>query len=80
VPWIVAVAVVVFVVLPLVLALALGRARGRPRAHDPDAAVLAELAELRSPSGTPFFSSGDQVMELAEQIDELRRPEPPRGG
>jgi hypothetical protein len=73
-------AVVVFVVVPLVLALALGRARGRTRSHDPQAAVLAELAEVRSPSGTPFFASGDQALELAEQIDELRRPQAPRKG
>jgi hypothetical protein len=72
--------VLVFLVLPLVLGLALGRARGRARSHDPDAAALAELAELRSPSGTPFFASGDQVLELAEQIDELRRPEAPPEG
>jgi hypothetical protein len=68
---------VVFVFVPLVLGLALGRARGRPRSHDPEAAVLAELAEVRSPSGTPFFASGDQALELAEQLDELRRQ--PRG-
>jgi hypothetical protein len=72
--------VLVFLVLPLVLGLALGRARGRPRSHDPEAAKLAELAELRSPSGTPFFASGDQVLELAEQIDELRRLEAPPEG
>jgi hypothetical protein len=70
-------AAVVFVFVPLVLGLALGRARGRPRSHDPEAAVLAELAEVRSPSGTPFFASGDQALELAEQLDELRRQ--PRG-
>jgi hypothetical protein len=66
-------AAVVFVFVPLVLGLALGRARGRPRSHDPEAAVLAELAEVRSPSGTPFFASGDQALELAEQLDELRQ-------
>lgn len=71
---IVGAAVAVFVVVPLVLGLALGRARGRAQSHDPEAAALAELAELHSPTGTPFFASGDQVMELAEQIDELRRP------
>jgi hypothetical protein len=76
----IATAVVVFVVVPLVLALALGRARGRARSRDPEAAAMAQLAEIRSPSGTPFFASGDKVVELAEQIDDLRRSAPGREG
>lgn len=64
----------VFVAVPLALALALGRARGRPRSRDPQARVMARLAEIQSPSGTSFFQSANDVVDLSEDIVDLRRP------
>jgi hypothetical protein len=38
--------------------------------------VITKLAALRSPSGRPFFASGESVQEFVETLDESREQAP----
>lgn len=65
--------IVVIVAVSALAALAvaaLGATFRRGHDHDAEAQTLADLSELRSPSGKSFFPDGDSVLELAEALED----------
>ena len=63
--------------LATLMVLAVGIVASRSRGQvGADRAALLGLAQLRSPTGKPFFPNDDSVLELAElleDVDERRR-------
>ena len=59
------------IVLVLVFALALGRASRNVQHADERTIALAELKDLRSPSGKPFYPKENSLWELAEKLEDL---------
>jgi hypothetical protein len=57
--------------LILVFALALGRASRNVQHADERTLRLAQLNEVRSPSGKPFYPEQDSLWKLAEQLEDI---------
>jgi hypothetical protein len=57
--------------LILVFALALGRASRNVQHADERTLRLAQLNDVRSPSGKPFYPEQDSLWKLAEQLEDI---------
>ena len=74
--WLIVGLVAAALLLTAIFALALARASRNVGHLDDRAVALAQLKDVKSPSGKPFFPDDDSLWELAEEIDDVE----PRGG